>query len=44
MGLRGAYRFLEAAQDLAKLPAGELHRLSVALPNGTLEVGKPGIF
>jgi 2-methylcitrate dehydratase len=41
---RESNRFLEAAQDLAKLPAGELHRLNVALPNGTLEVGKPGIF
>jgi 2-methylcitrate dehydratase len=41
---RESNRFLEAAQDLAKLPAGELHRLNVALPNGTLEVGKPGII
>ena len=29
---------------LARLPAGELHRLNVALPAGTLAVGKPGIF
>jgi 2-methylcitrate dehydratase len=41
---RESNRFLEAVQDLAKLPAGELHQLNVALPNGTLEVGKPGIL
>jgi 2-methylcitrate dehydratase len=41
---REANRFLEAAQDLASLPAGELHRLNVALPAGALSVGKPGIF
>ena len=29
-----AARFLEAVQDLAALPAGELHRLNVALPAG----------
>jgi 2-methylcitrate dehydratase len=41
---RESNRFLEAAQDLAKLPAGELHRLNVALPAGALAVGKPGIL
>jgi 2-methylcitrate dehydratase len=41
---RESNRFLEAAQDVAKLPAGELYRLNVALPAGTLAVGKPGIF
>ena len=39
-----AARFLEAAQDAAALPAGELHRLNVALPNGALTEAKPGIF
>jgi 2-methylcitrate dehydratase len=41
---RESNRFLEAAQDVARLPAGELYRLNVALPAGTLAVGKPGIF
>jgi 2-methylcitrate dehydratase len=41
---REANRFLEAAQDAARLPAGELHRLNVALPVGTLADSKPGIF
>jgi 2-methylcitrate dehydratase len=41
---REANRFLEAVQELPRLPAGELHRLNVALPTGTLVVGKPGIF
>jgi 2-methylcitrate dehydratase len=41
---REANRFLEAVQELPRLPAGELHRLNVALPTGTLAVGKPGIF
>ncbi len=41
---REANRFLEVVQDLAKLQAGELHLLNVALPNGTLLEGKPGIF
>ena len=40
---RESNRFLEAVQDLAKLPAGDLHRLNVAVPAGTLLVGKPGI-
>jgi 2-methylcitrate dehydratase len=41
---RESNRFLEAVQDLARLPAGDLHRLNVALPAGALTVGKPGIF
>jgi 2-methylcitrate dehydratase len=41
---RESNRFLEAVQNLAKLPAGELHQLNVALPNGALDVGKPGIL
>ena len=41
---REAARFLEAAQDVANLPAGELHRLNVAVPGGTLEEANPGIF
>ncbi len=41
---REAARFLEAAQDVANLPAGELHRLNVAVPNGTLAEANPGIF
>lgn len=41
---RESNRFLEVVQDLAKLPAGELHQLNVALPSGTLEAGKSGIF
>ena len=41
---RESNRFLEAAQNVARLPAGELHQLNVALPAGTLTVGKPGLF
>jgi 2-methylcitrate dehydratase len=41
---REANRFLEAVQDLARLPAGDLHRLNVVVPAGTLLVGKPGIL
>jgi 2-methylcitrate dehydratase len=41
---REAERFLDVAQDLPKLPAGELHRLNVVLPNGALEGGLPGIL
>jgi 2-methylcitrate dehydratase len=40
---REANRFLEAVEDLPRLPAGDLYRLNVALPAGTLVVGKPGI-
>ncbi len=41
---RESNRFLEAVQDLPRLAAGELHRLNVALPAGTLTIGKPGIL
>jgi 2-methylcitrate dehydratase len=41
---RESNRFLEAAQDLPRLKAGELHQLNVALPAGALAVGKAGIF
>jgi len=41
---REANRFLEAVQDLPRMPAGELHRLTVALPAGDLAVGKPGLY
>jgi 2-methylcitrate dehydratase len=41
---REANRFLEAAQELPRMPAGDLHRLNVALPAGTLIIGKPGIL
>jgi 2-methylcitrate dehydratase len=44
VGAREANRFLEAAQSVTTLPAGELHRLNVALPAGTLAAGKPGII
>lgn len=41
---REANRFLEAVQNLARLPAGELAALNVALPKGALLESKPGIF
>ncbi len=41
---REARRFIELVQDLPRLPAGELHGLNVAMPAGTLAVGRPGIF
>jgi 2-methylcitrate dehydratase len=41
---REASRFLADLQDLARIPAGELAVLNVALPAGTLLDGKPGIF
>jgi 2-methylcitrate dehydratase len=41
---REANRFLEAAQELPRLKAEELHALNVVLPAGGLAVGKPGIF
>jgi 2-methylcitrate dehydratase len=41
---RESNRFLEAVQDLPKLPAGELYRLNVAIPAASLVAGKPGIF
>jgi hypothetical protein len=33
-----------ASKAMARMPAGELHTLNVALPAGTLLEGKPGIF
>jgi 2-methylcitrate dehydratase len=39
-----ANRFLQACEELPSLPAGELHRLNVAMPEGTVQAGKPGIF
>ena len=44
LSTREANRFLEVVQDLPRLAAGELALLNVALPAGTLAVGKPGIF
>ena len=41
---RESNRFLEVVQNLAKLPAGDLHLLNVTLPKGMIESGKPGIF
>ena len=41
---REANRFIAAAEDLPRLAAGDLHQLNVALPAGTLAVGKSGIF
>src|SRR3984885_4274280 len=41
---RESNRFLEAAQELPSMAAGELHRLNIAVPAGTLVVGKPGIL
>ncbi len=41
---REANRFLADVEDLARIPAGELGVLNVALPAGTLLEGKPGIF
>ncbi len=39
-----ASRFLRACEELPDLPTGELHRLNVAMPEGTVRAGKPGIF
>ena len=44
LSAREVNRFLADVQDLAKIPAGELHVLNVVLPAGTLAEGKPGIF
>jgi 2-methylcitrate dehydratase len=41
---REANRFLDVAQALPRLGAGELEALNVALPAGRLSEGKPGIF
>jgi 2-methylcitrate dehydratase len=37
-------RFLDVAQRLPSLTAAELIGLNISLPNGALELGKPGIF
>ena len=39
-----AARFLEAAENLPSLSAGELGQLNVSLPRGALLEAKPGIF
>ena len=39
-----ADRFVQACEELPGLKAGELHRLHVAMPEGTVQRGKPGIF
>ena len=44
LSAREANRFLEAAQDVPRLKAEDLHVLNVALPASALAVGKPGIF
>ncbi len=41
---RESNRFLEAVQDLARLPTGELAVLNIPLPTGSLTQGKSGIF
>jgi 2-methylcitrate dehydratase len=41
---RESNRFLEAVQDLARLPTGELAVLNIALPAGSLTQGKSGTF
>jgi len=41
---QGSARFIADAQELAHLPAGDLHRLNVSLPPGALADSKPGIF
>ena len=39
-----AARFLEACEALPGLRAGELHRLHVAMPAGSVSRGAAGIF
>ncbi len=39
-----AQRFLDAVEALPSLKAGELHRLHVAMPAGTVQAGAKGIF
>ncbi len=39
-----ADRFIAACEDLPGLPGGELHRLHVRMPEGSVRSGKPGIF
>jgi 2-methylcitrate dehydratase len=41
---REAERFLDAAQSLSRLPAGELGRLNVAVPAAALAEGRGGLF
>lgn len=41
---RESNRFLADVQDLARIPAGELAVLNVAMPRGSLDESKPGIF
>ncbi|MFL1462361.1 MmgE/PrpD family protein [Roseococcus sp. DSY-14] len=41
---RESARFLADVQDLARIPAGELAVLNVAMPRGALAESKPGIF
>jgi 2-methylcitrate dehydratase len=41
---RESNRFLEAVQNLPRLKAGELDALNVAMPNGSVDESKPGIF
>ncbi|MBY0331786.1 MAG: MmgE/PrpD family protein [Acetobacteraceae bacterium] len=44
LSAREMNRFLADVQDLARIPAGELGVLNLALPAGTLLEGKAGIF
>jgi 2-methylcitrate dehydratase len=39
-----ADRFLAAVDRLPSLAAGELHELSITLPDGALAIGRPGLF
>lgn len=39
-----AKRFLKACEALPMLKAGELHRLHVAMPDGTVQAGDKAIF
>ena len=41
---REANRFLDAVQDLERLPAGALGGLNVAIPAANLAKGRPGLF
>jgi 2-methylcitrate dehydratase len=37
-------RFLQACEELPQLKSGDLHRLNVAMPEGTVQKGQPAIF
>ena len=37
-------RFIQAVSKVERLLPGELHQLNIALPEGSLQRGKPGIF